>query len=272
MSTTTTARTARTARTAAAATLAPRADTADDTADTAAPVHAPDGTAAFRAIHADDVADVVADDAAKVCEFRTAMTARDAAADDDDDTAAALTAKVFDRYTLHASRVARTVDGIKALLPDDAKRVRLAVWNDAGFSEAPDAAARKNSAAVRTIGQYVSRFAKVGQNLAYGLDAMGTAKDAAAADVAITADVAKVKKAAAAKDDADVASKAEAALVAWRATLNNVESAALSRVEKLFTGTGAVHFPAYVLMLNAKVNGTPAAAAPADVVDGAPTF
>lgn len=247
------------AATAADATTTPRADA--DTLDTLDAVHAPDATDAFRAIHADAVADAVELNARDVEAFRASITTRDAAAADDDATAADLTDRIFTRYAFHAAPLARVIGkpgddaGTKALLPDDAKRVRLAIWNDAGLSEAPDAAARKDSVAFRTIGQYVSRFAKVAQNLDYGIPAMTTRKDADAAADAISADVAKVKKADAAKAEEDTRDAARVALVAWRATLDNADAAALSRVEHLFTGTGAVHFPAYVLMLNAKVSG-----------------
>ena len=283
MTATRTTRKTSTAAAAADATAAPRAaDDTLDTLDTLDHVDTVDATPVFIDMHIDAVDAARMTDLDAVDLYRASLDTFDVAAKSGEESTVNLKASTLSRYAHHAARFARTVDAqdpnsTRVILSDDIKRVSTAVWVDAGLSGTPDKETRESRAAYLAISSYVSRFARVAKNGAYGVDVLTDSKSADSALKEISESESDAKKAAATKEEDTVRDAALAAFDRWRKdedTPANVKRA-LDLIERTFVKTpAAVHFPAYVLDLNAKVSGKPRApkAPAADVINGAPTF
>lgn len=148
----------------------------------------------------------------------------------------------------HTVRILDDDDAVKVILPKDTKSQVLAdVWQAAtGSRKAPETATR--SKGEKLTGEYLSRFARVAMNMAYGLDAM---TDYPAVQESIKAIATSEKEH---KDSAEsrASALAKVALDAWLTGQTQDIRNSFKSVELLMTGTAREHCPAFLAHLNAR--------------------
>lgn len=179
-------------------------------------------------------------------DLRAAVSAYDDAANVNEGAGVSLESAVLARYSFHAAKFAKAIEGGTVVLPDNEhKQVTVLVWLDA-TERAAAPAAKTYTPAQRSIANYLSRFGKVAVNGAYGIAALATVESAHDAKAAIDESVksAKANETAAAAALADMA--ARDAYDAWIAALPIADTAALARVRDLLTGKGRTYAAAFI--------------------------
>lgn len=166
-----------------------------------------------------------------------------------------LQAITLERYTFHAARYAETRDGID-VVPADVKRIVTArVWRDATGSDVPPTVeVRKTDKGLKSVGEYLSRFARVATNMAHGVSALETVDSFKVALEEIT-ESDKSSRDKVARIEADALNRE---FVAWMDALPSSDRAALTRTIQLFAaGEGAAEFaPLYVAKLTKSAENT----------------
>lgn len=191
--------------------------------------------------------------------LRAAIAAVDAATDADSTASATLEHVTRERFAFHAAKFARPVatrDGSTPcepfdVLPDDYKSAaQRLVWRDATGSDTP-VPVKERTAGLKSLGQYLSRCARVATDVTYGGVAVLTDDSEYVEATEAIVDAAKVAKDA---KELTLANTAAAEFTEWLDKLAGDKRAALKLVLAIFDGSDSValtHRAAYVAKLTA---------------------
>lgn len=184
-----------------------------------------------------------------------AMTAVDTAGSANGRAVATLASIVLARFTQHATALAWQVvaapgsDPIGILPKTSKSEVLASVWQDAtGSRKAP--ATESRTASQKAVGQYLSRFARVATNMAYGLPGVADLATATESVKAIAASESDSRESAA----TIAARAAQVAYLAWLSGQTQDVRQSFKSVETLLTSSGRDHGRAFVAYLTARLD------------------
>ena len=186
--------------------------------------------------------------------LRAAIAAVDSASDSDTRSRGALKAATLARFSFHADRLSVELQG-GAFLPSNLKsEAQSRVWRDA-TGESKPVPAKDRTAGQTSLGQYLSKFAKVATDLTYGGIAELVTVERVEDSFGAIGDAAKLQGE---RDKVRESDKVGRAFIAWRDALPSNDRAALTRVIELFAVSDAAEFaPLYaaaLLTANASVD------------------